>query len=176
MEVVPLCSRKGQLVSIDALIGISVFAILFVFMTGFWYLGLKNVSDSVEKNRLETTALSVTEMLVKTPGIPPDWENNFTSIERPGFAVSEYDQNVLSGKKIENFTSLPYEMEKDLMGLNGTMDFYLTVEDNEGNILYSSGGMEDENYTVVSITRYAAIEGRRGLDPVKVRLMLYENH
>lgn len=168
-------SRKGQISSVDALVASVVFALLLAFMVFFWFLNLENVEKIEERSRLETSALMITDMLLKGDGYPENWENDPSSAETLGLAVSDYDHNMISRTKLENFTSMDYNQTKELLGLDETVDYSFVVEDFGSNRLYVSGDQDVSENKVVSIVRFAVLsEAGRLVQPVRMRLMLYE--
>ncbi len=155
-----LCSRKGQLNSIDFISAIVIFMVLVVFMVTFWFVSISHVATGVKENRMGAAAVSISDMLVKGSGTPSTWEDDPANAEVLGLAISP---NVLSENKIQQFTSMDYNESREILGLD--YDYYFYVECLEGNRLYESGtaGLGDQS---IAVTRFAV------LDDEKVRLRL----
>jgi len=156
--------RKGQINSGDFLIGSILFVGLIIFMLMFWFVMLADMEYGVNKDRLEAITLPVSDLMVKGPGVPPDWEENPESLEVIGLAGAS--QNVLVGSKVRNFTALDYEDAKEIMGLEKEFHFY--IEDLEGNRLYESGNATLSEQTI-SVTRFALLED----EMVRMRLIVH---
>lgn len=169
-------NKRGQISSIDALVSNVIFAIILVAMLVFWFVSMESISNTIAKNRMETVAISLSDLLVKSEGEPGGWEYNITSLKRPGFAVSDENQNVLSSRKIAEFTELPYNTSKHLLGLDETYGYHLIVEELNNNRIYQAGDPDiDEESTVISVLRYAVLkEGQRPQKTVRLRLIIYE--
>jgi hypothetical protein len=166
---------KGQLSSADALIANVIFALILVFLVVFWYVAMGNIGNVTAKNSFEKSAVTITDIMLKSPGTPQDWENDPSSVETIGLAADAGDHNVLSRKKIENFTTMDYNATKEVFGLDEMTEYYFLVEDLGGNVIYEGGNSNVAGRsTVISIVRFAVLgEGGRITQPVRMRLMLY---
>jgi len=167
---------KGQLGSADALVANIIFALLLTFFVIFWYVTIANMENVTTKNEFEKSAVMITDILLKSPGVPQDWEENPPAAETIGLAIAADDQNVLSRRKVENFTAMDYNTTKGILGLDETTEYYFLLEDLGGNIIYEAGNSDiTGEKTVISIVRFAVLgEGGRITDPVRMRMMLYE--
>lgn len=146
-------SSKGQINSIDFMIAVLIFAVLLIFIIGFWFLNMAEINGMVGRDRLDSAAIAVSDMLVKTPGVPGNWEEDPANAWAVGLAES---QNVISSEKVANFTALDYNVSKELLGLDG--DFYFYVEDLEGNRLYESG-IAELGSGVAPVLRFGVLDG-----------------
>jgi hypothetical protein len=155
--------RKGQINSIDFMIAVLIFAVLLVFLIGFWFLNMAEISTMMERDRLDSAAIAVSDMLVKTPGVPGNWEEDPSSAWAVGLAES---QNVLIGEKVANFTALDYNASKEIMGIDG--DYYFYIEDLEGNRLHEAG-VPELGEGVAPVLRFGILEG----EIVKVEVFVH---
>jgi hypothetical protein len=168
---------RGQVSSADVLVSTVIFAFLLVFLISFWFVNMQQIANAAVKERLETAGISISDLLLKSPGYPEKWEQNPSSLQRAGLAVSSADQNVLSKVKVANFTALQYNQSKTLLGLDGNMQYYITIEDLDNNRLYQMGnpGMENAT-TVVSFVRHAILsEPRKTAKQVRMTVAIYES-
>lgn len=126
-------------------------ALLFSLVFGFSAVAYSNFSDQYfineGKRDLETSALSISEMLVKSQGYPADWENDVSLVGVLGLAGSE---NVLSKGKVDAFGSLSYNETKELLGIGN--EYYITIKSVDGQMLFSKGD-ELVNSSSVGIER-----------------------
>lgn len=129
-----------------------VFAsLLFILILGFTVVAYSNYSDiyliNEEKRNLEASALSVSELLVKSKGYPTDWENDVSNVQVIGLADSE---NVLDLDKVTAFGSITYNETKDLFGIEN--EFLITIKSVDRRSMFSKGS-ELVNTSSVSIER-----------------------
>jgi len=125
--------NRGQLFSGDIAVATVVF-ILALSLTFFLWNSTTDDINSAERLRdLQKMAASTTEQLLRTPGIPADWDTQWdlqgagTRSGVPGIATVD---RVINATKAEAFVDLMnstyYEDYKHLMGL-GEFDFYMNV-------------------------------------------------
>lgn len=155
---------RGQTNAIDAVLAIVIFAIIIAVFLSFWANGTSSVKGMLQKNRLEYAALAVSDMLVKSPGLPFDWEKNVSSVQEIGLASGE---NALSREKLSAFANVSYADAKKLLGVDS--DFFFYVEDRNGSRIYEAGSGAIGRKTSVSLTRFAILDGKE----VRVRLDVY---
>lgn len=165
--------RKGQVSSVDAIVASMIFAILLIFLIAFWFVSIDSIGNVTAKNTLQTPAIAISDLLLKSPGVPENWENDTSSLKVIGLAVSDTDHNVLDMEKLDNFTALEYNMSRELFGLDESREFYFMVEDINHNMLYEAGNPNiTESRRAVSISRFALLE--ENLQRVRMRLIVYE--
>ncbi len=160
-------AKKGQMNSIDAVLALLIFAALMVFFMMFWANSIVSMKNMVVKNRFEYAALSVSDLLVKSPGLPGKWENAPGNVQEIGLAAGE---NALSGRKLAAFANLSgvdYANAKKLLGIDS--DFFFYVEDMNGSRLYEAGNSAITGDDSITITRFATLNGKN----VRVRMSVY---
>ncbi len=153
--------------SIDAVLALLIFAALMVFFLMFWTNSIVSMKNLVVKNRFEYAALSVTDLLVKSPGLPSKWESDPAYVQEIGLASGE---NSLSGRKLaafENLANASYSNTKKLLGIDSEYFFY--VEDLNGSRLYEAGNATMNAENSITITRFATLNEKN----VRVRLSVY---
>jgi hypothetical protein len=146
-------SRKGQINSIDFMIAVLIFAVILVFIVGFWFLSIAEINGMIGRDRMDSAAISLSDMLVKTQGVPGKWEDEPDKAASIGLAQT---QNVLVKEKLANFSAMNYEEAKEIIGLDG--DYYVYVEDLGGNRLYEAG-VAELGEGVAPVLRFALLEG-----------------
>lgn len=155
---------KGQVNSIDFVISIFVFTAVLVFIISFWFVEVRMAENTVHKERLSSTGIAVSDLMVKSPGVPEDWEYYNQSPDVLGLASYP---NVLSKGKIMNFTNMSYDESRDLLGID--TQYYFYIEDMEGNRLHEAGNSSTGEMSITMI-RFALLEGEK----VRVWVVLHE--
>ena len=160
---------KAQVWSMDFIASITVFILMFSIVVFSWnYVNTQNAEKSTF-NEIQTLGLDISDILVRVPGNPEDWnESTVTSI---GLATRE---NVLDKDKVDRFISMNYSQSRALMGLPG-MDFYFTLEYLNGTtIQYKGKNMTAGSYPVnASISVPVLRPVLFGKTPAKLRLVIY---
>jgi len=75
---------RAQISSIDLVLALIVFSLLFVFFVGSWSSTVSSAKNAMKKNRMEYAALSATDLLLKSPG-------SGSAGSAGGFAADFYD-------------------------------------------------------------------------------------
>lgn len=158
-----MCNRKGQLNSIDFISAIVIFMVLVVFLVTFWFVSISHVATGVKENRMGAAAVSISDMLIRGPGVPSTWDEDPANAEVLGLAIFP---NVLSENKIQQFTSMEYNETRELLGLD--YEYYFYVESLNGNRLYESGtaGLGKQS---IAVTRFAVLDDEK----VRMRLVIH---
>ena len=144
-----------------------VFAsLLFILLLGFTVVAYQGYVDTYlkdeTKRNLESSVLSISEILIKSEGFPTSWETNPTGVVVPGLASSE---NILDSNKVVAFGNLSYNTTKQLFGLN--KELYISIKTLDGTQVFSKG-TEQENASSVAIERLVYFN--RSICKLKVRL------
>jgi len=155
---------RAQISSIDLVLAIIVFSILFVFFVSSWSTTVSSAKNAMKKNRMEYAAISATDLMLKSAGSPAHWEQNTSSVQMVGLASTP---NVLSSAKLAAFTAMDYSQQKSLLGMQE--EFYFYVDNTDGVRLYEGGNLTVKSKGVVSIGRYGTLNGGK----VKIGMMVY---
>jgi hypothetical protein len=120
--------KQGQAAVTDLFIAISVFIILITITTLTWDLYRVRLNNRIEFDDMIITAFQISDVLIKTKGIPDDWEKNTGDPEVIGLIATE---KILSAEKVNAFVGsgppqLTYEEIKNLFNIN-EYDFYFTI-------------------------------------------------
>jgi len=157
-------TKKGQLNSIDLLMASIIFSLLIVFLVGFWVVDINDIYKISKKSELESQAISISDLLLKSRGIPKNWEENLSNVSMIGLVNS---QNVFVKSKLNNFTHMNYTKAKELLGIKN--EFYFCVNSLNGNTLYQSGNSTLGENGSIGITRFAVLDS----EEVIVRLIIH---
>ena len=157
--------KRAQVQSVDAVLALASFVILLMFVLNSWADLRQQSQSSTSISRLEATAMSISDELVNSPGVPYDWETRPIELLALGFAPSP---GALSLTKLANFTALNYSSAKTVLGVD--KNFYIVVSDTNWSPLYSLGATSAPANLSVAVTRLATLNGK----PVRVRVVVYE--
>jgi hypothetical protein len=157
---------KGQIWSIDFAASIVIFISVIVVMMFVWTYTSSQVAEQKSGDDIQSLAISVSDSLVRTPGFPPDWNNETVSVI--GLADEE---NILNETKVEYFLYMgknDYDRVRSLLGISYNFHFNLT---HLNNTMINETGIEPLNADIiVPIERYCVYLGK----PVKVRFIIWK--
>jgi len=134
-----ICKCKGQITSTEFLIVSVVLIILFVFATNFWNIVAFRFSEKTLRSSLELAALDISDMLIKTPGLPGSWQDDTAKIFSLGLAK---ESHVLDAKKVRNFVNMSYDRTKNLFGIP-QYEFYFQLKETNGSLIKMYGIAEE---------------------------------
>ena len=118
-------AKKGQVFTWDLAISISIFLIVLAMLFYMWNTTTSKATETRDIYEMESIATEVTELLIRTPGVPRDWENmNLTNITAIGLANVE--PRILSREKIFRFVTLNYSDIRPLLGTR-QYNFYFNM-------------------------------------------------
>jgi hypothetical protein len=162
----PINSR-GQSFSLDLLIALSIFALVFSFIF-FIYIGLFNSSGLIdEKISMERKTFNAIELITNSKGFPENWnEINLTEINSIGLLNNEL---IISEEKLTAFNFLinsDYELLKEKIGLQG-FEFFFSFN---GIDVFEAGIPLNADLDSIVLTRIVAYKGGEAI----VKLTVYE--
>lgn len=152
---------KGQIWSIDFAASLTIFVLVLSSLFMVWNFLSVQAQEQKALEKIELLALEVSDSILRTPGIPEDW--NSSNVDIIGLSYSDH---IIDPSKLINLNSTPYDQARLLMTMG--YDFYLKIEDLNGTV-YLEKGYIDQNRTVVPVERYANYNDRI----VKVRMVLW---
>lgn len=150
-------SKKSQLGIGDLFLAVSIFVVVIgavVFIYNHYNVKFESRQSF---NRMQISGMQITELLVKSKGVPENWELNSTETKLIGLA---YDDRNLSGQKISGFINMSYNESKELLGID--YDFYFKLTDIEGNLL-AKNGYNATGVQAVSIERRVLYNGENAI-------------
>ncbi len=113
---------KGQIISSDFMVSVAVFLIILAFILPLFVRLDEERHERFEQDDLQLKIAFVTDYILKTTGVPEDW--NTTNIVALGLANADGRVNAT---KVRRFMKLPDQQAKDLLGLSGVefnLSFY----------------------------------------------------
>ena len=105
-------NKKSQVSTIDILVAVSIFAIVFTIIMINWNNYSVKLSDKLEYELIFSQAIEITDGLIKTPGAPTNW--NRTNVELIGLASPA---RKVSEEKVKEFCNITYSETKKLFNL-----------------------------------------------------------
>jgi hypothetical protein len=149
-----VANGKGQLFSGDVAIATMVFLTALALALYLWDSTGDDINNAENLRDMERLGSEAIEQLVRTPGLPSDW--NYATVEIPGLADED---RVINMTKAAYFVELMNETNYPeygyLMGI-GPYQFYMNVTDLDGEpIIVSNEAFLDElNETVVIVNEF----------------------
>ena len=164
---------RGQTSGVDLAIALLLIIAIMLAIMETWNVAAIQLGRFVELRDINSKLLDISELLVKTPGDPPDWflmdDVGPHTVNSIGFASKE---NVLDAARLGKAQDLDYETLRALLGL-GREDIYIGViglEPADKPVHYMIGH-ETEGSKVIS-SRYALLNNTL----VELRISLYKGN
>jgi hypothetical protein len=145
--------KRGQISSIDVLVGIILFIFVLVTLRGVWLSNLESGYSQIHSVETQLLATQAIDVLLKTPGYPIDWSSS--NVEVLGLADKPL---VLNEAKVSEFISMSYEDSKSLLGL-GSYEY--RIDFNNNGTIFSKGPVIDSIGRIVSMKRVVWYNGGR---------------
>ena len=155
---------KGQVWTLDMALSLMIFFAALISVTMAWNFISSDIAEGQEMTEMQLKAMTVSDALIRTPGIPEDWNNDTVTVI--GLA---YDDNELDSSKVSEFVSMSYQKSRSLLGIV-PYNFYFEVEDINGTVYTNSSlPMDPDADVIIPAIRYASYNGRI----VKVNFFLW---
>lgn len=137
-------SRKGFAISADFMLAAMIFFAVLAYSVGtyYYYLGQYNAEEAQKNTGI--SALAATDVLLKTQGVPGDWEL-VGSVESVGLAGRP---NIIEPLKLSALGAMDYNYSREALGLGS--DYYLTVAALTGEKIMEKGAQMEGNAVVAS--------------------------
>ena len=150
--------RKAQVWSMDFALSLTIFMSALLTVAFAWNYISANSIGTQQMQELQLKALTLSDSLIRTPGIPVDW--NETNVQVLGLASEENVLNVTKVRFLVNMSKNDYNRMLGLMDI-GFYDFYFEVEDLNGSMFENTTTPVDQNSPIiVPIERYTIYNGR----------------
>jgi hypothetical protein len=159
-----LKSPKGQIFATDLIAAAVIFMLAIGALLLTWDYGKTRLDETAKMREMERESQSAADILVKTPGNPPDWEKNpqdgnITSI---GLAV---DDRTINPKKMMALPGIGIKTMRENLRIGSDMP-YITLRTPEGETIIAG---EQPNATEsVRTTRIVSYNGRAALLEVTI--------
>ena len=163
---------KGQILAGDFLLSMTIFMlVLGISLVMFNYVA-NHVRNDQEENFMHMVAITTSDLLIKTTGLPDDW--NETNIRSLGLA----NNDLLNQTKMVKFVNLTYGTGKDAMKIS-QYEILITFNDINGTVLKINGinmsfGIDPVTESqVVKIQRSTLISDGENRTPTVMSLVLW---
>ena len=142
-------TTKGQAAVTDLFIAISVFIILITITTLTWNLYNIRLQNRFDYDDMMIKTFQVTEALVKSGGVPPDWEaqGDFSNLQVIGLSHNERFLSEAKVQKFANTVELDDTTLKDTLKIN-LYEYYFVLRHLNGTIIHSRGSFPSGNFAV----------------------------
>jgi len=157
MKVVWLYSKKSkaQAIMIDFFFAIIILVFLIELYFSGWGRSVLGIGLKEQKNEMEILALQITDMFVKSPGVPSDW--NQTNVLAIGLAQEDH---ILDTDKVNKFTNLSVDKTKQLLGISD-LNFYFKLDYVQGDNIKEYGSVPVNSEEIVLIRRLVFYEEKK---------------
>ncbi len=162
---------KAQVWSIDFVGSVVIFFLSIMLILFVWEYSAYSNAQQNALNEMNSLAMKITDTLVRTPGLPPEW--NISSVRLVGLMAA--DENKLNATKVDFLTSMDYAALKNKLNTLGR-DFYLemryinsTLAANSSGSSIQVGAYPSGASAVVPVERYVLYNEK----PAKLRFMLW---
>ncbi|MDP1694982.1 MAG: hypothetical protein Q8L34_05580 [Candidatus Woesearchaeota archaeon] len=144
-----LSKRNGQAAVTDLFIAISVFIILITITTLTWNLYNIRLTSRFDYDDMMLRGFQVSDLLVKSKGIPPDWHINYNTALPQVIGLAD-NERVLSPEKVDAFKALsdsdPAAI-KNALNIN-LYNYYFVIRNQTGVPLLNTGLFPSGKYAV----------------------------
>ena len=125
---------RGFAISADFMLAAFIFFAVFAYSVEAYYqnLGMYN-AEEMRKNT-EISTLAATDVLLKTHGIPGDWELDAENAKSIGLVGRP---NVINPAKLSALQAMDYNYSKEALGIG--VDYYLSVVPLTGQMIMEKG-------------------------------------
>lgn len=149
---------KAQLWSLDFILSIIIFSLILLSILFIWNYTNAEISERLEFKKMKTLALFISDILIRSTGIPENWEEN--NVKVIGLAENE---NILNKTKVLRFINMDYNTSKRVLGIQ-LYDYYFKLEDLNKSIIYINqtpvikGIYPDNVSLIIPIYRYGLLD------------------
>lgn len=143
---------RGFAIATDFFLASVVFMVVlaYSFYTYYYYLGEFGATEA--RKEAEISSLALTDMMLKGPGEPVEWQDAPNGTKAIGLA---YEENIIDPEKLQALEMMDYNRSRGLMGLS--TDYYMRVRRVDGVVIMEKGVKQNES--AVSMRRIAVYNG-----------------
>jgi len=98
--------NKNAYLQIDFAFAVLIFTLITFFILNYYFANYQEKVNIENKNILEPLTKDLCNLLINTPGVPNNWENNLSSLK--SFGLKNVGNMNLSTSKINMFTNINY--------------------------------------------------------------------
>ncbi len=116
-----LHSRNGQMFSSDLVASVVIFFFIVNLSLIIWNIAYENQTAFDDERQLRERVVRSTDILVRTPGYPQDWDES--TVKLAGFATEDH---VLDNEKLRAFNDTAYPTQQEIVRA-GEYQYYLNI-------------------------------------------------
>lgn len=155
-------SCKGQLIMVDALLGIIILTILFFLIQSKWMNSMESFEKQKSLQELQFTGERISDELSKNTGNPANWFKDANNAKKIGLA--NYENKIVLEKA---FALKAMDYNKALEKLRAKkIDLYLKIVKDKNIVL--EFGIDSNSKNAVTIQRIVEWQKKNSLMTVKV--------
>lgn len=110
---------KAQLFSSDMIAAVFLFLLVSTFILFSWNSSIDAAAENLQRREMELAASRILDIMVKSPGYPPDWEAGNASV----IGLVNYDRTI-DPVKLSAFINMDYNKTKEILG---TGDYFFRL-------------------------------------------------
>ena len=158
------CNEKAQISVYDGMIAVAIFLLLYFALDSIWNTNLQNLQQLQMQNEMQFKALQAISVLVKTQGVPFNWEkkpddaNALGLIDRKGEVKNE---------KLSAFAAMDYNTAQFVLKV-APYDFRFEFDANGTTDDKNIGKIIDANKTVIALERSVKFKGGNAIARLKI--------
>jgi len=141
-----LNSRRGQAFSADLIVGVMLSMLALGLLCAAWGLGKARLDETEHMRALEGKASAISDLVVKTPGDPPDWEDHPSDAVLIGLARED---RRLSDGKVLALEGIGGNRLREMFMLGG-MGCAINIRTLEGSVVAGTGAPPYSDSVVTS--------------------------
>ena len=136
--------KRGQAAITDLFIAISVCVILITVTTLSWELYNIRLNSRLDFDDMVIKGFIITDTLVKSPGIPNNWEENPTTVVKIGLAEKD---RTIDEEKLLAFIGLTEDQIKNNFQI-GLYNIYFIIKNVNGTAIVDKGSTPTGSITI----------------------------
>lgn len=145
---------KGQVWSLDLAVSMIIFIGALASVVFAWNFMSTGTIESQEMKSLQLKSLGISDSLMRTPGIPEDWNKSNVVV------IGLVTDGLLDRHKVEQLISMDHNKTLQLLDLGG-YDFYFEISDINGTVYNNTlPVISPDAKIIVPSERYATYNGR----------------
>jgi len=145
---------KAQTIMIDFFFAIIILIFIIELYISGWGRSVLGIGLKEQRNEMELLALEISDMFIKSSGIPGDW--NESTVLAIGLAQKDH---ILDPDKVDEFTDLSIDKTKELLGISN-LDFYFKLDYVQGENIEEYGSSPTNSEEIVVVRRLVLYNNR----------------
>ena len=145
-------NNKAQIIATDFILAVIILIFIMVVSISMWKNEIDNLRLHERRTEMENLALSIADILVRSPGNPEDWELRDEVEITLGLAN---ESHVLDKEKVSKLLTMSQDDVKNILGIDN-FNFFIRIT-YPNNVLVEEYGTPPANAEEVVVTRRLVI-------------------